>query len=86
VQRAELAPTKFFRKQDDMVFVPWDTVLPILRKHGSPGPDGSYSLPWVEPPAEVVKFVKSLPKDPRTVEGISADNVLDRELVEKALR
>jgi hypothetical protein len=31
-------------------------------------------------------FVEALPLDPRPIEGLSADKVLDQELVEKQLR
>ena len=85
IPRKELAPTKFFRKKEDTTFVTWDKALPVLLKHGTQNEDGSISLNYVTPPADVVKFVQSLPAENRTLAGLSADRVLDREIYERSV-
>lgn len=85
VPRQELAPTHFFQKKKDTTLVSWDIALPILIKHGTQNEDGSISLNYLTPPPDVVKFVKSLPAERRSISGLSADRVLDRELYESSI-
>ncbi|RTL34230.1 MAG: hypothetical protein EKK53_26880 [Burkholderiales bacterium] len=85
VPRKELAPTRFFRKKEDTTFVAWEQALPVLLRHGTRTDDGAISLNYLEPPSEVVRFVQSFPAESRSVAGVSADQVLDREMYERSL-
>jgi hypothetical protein len=85
IPRKELAPTKFFRKKEDITFVSWSEAFAILIKHGTQNRDGSISLNYVSPPSDVVKFVQSLPTESRSSSGVPADRVLDREIYERSV-
>lgn len=84
VPRKELAPRKFFRAVEDHTFVSYATALPVLEKHRSRGrPD--FVLSYESPPADVIEFVRGLPKVQPNVQGMAPDSVLDRELVQSTL-
>ena len=85
VPRKELAPSRFFRKQEDTTFVAWEKAEPVLLEHGTRNADGTITLDYGTPPPTIVKFVQSLPKEPRSVAGLPADQVLDRELYERSI-
>lgn len=83
VPRQELAPKKLFRRQEDTTFVSWADAEQILLEHGSRNDDGSISCGYADPPPRIAKFVKSLPKDDRSVSGVAPDVVLNREMFER---
>jgi hypothetical protein len=83
IGRKELAPRRFFRKEQDHVLLAWDDALPVLKRHSSSQFGAAISLDYDQTPKDVVAFVQSLPKYARELSGISPDRVLDRELVEK---
>jgi hypothetical protein len=85
VPRKELAPTNFFRKKEDTTFVTWADALPILRRHGTQDGDGSLTLNYTTPPADVVKFVQALPTESRAISGLAPDRVLDRDIFERSV-
>lgn len=81
VPRKNLAPRKFFKKQEDTTFVAWQVALPVLMKHGHLQADGSIELGYLDkPPAEVARFVRHLPKESRTFQGFASDQMLELEL------
>jgi hypothetical protein len=81
VPRKNLAPRKFFKKQEDTTFVAWHLAEPVLMKHGQLQADGSIELGYLDkPPAEVVKFVRNLPLETRTFQGFASDQTLELEL------
>ena len=83
VGRRELAPRRFFRRVQDQTLLAWDNALPIIDKYRSPQFTDFYLLDYDQPPAEVRKFIESLPSDASEIKGVAADQVLNRELVEK---
>jgi hypothetical protein len=85
VPRKNLAPTSFFRRKEDITFVTWEAALPILSKHGTQNEDGSISLNYLTPPADVAKFVQSLPAESRAFSNLPADKVLNREIYERSI-
>lgn len=83
VPRRELAPRKFFRRVEDCALIRWNDAWPVLNKFRSPGYSEFLVLDYDQRPREVTKFVESLPTDKSGIKGIPADEILDRELVEK---
>lgn len=80
VARKELAPRQWFRKVEDMVFVPWRDALPILSKFGSLDSQGIVTLDYLTPPPDLAGFVRSLPSRKQQVSLVSAETVLNSEL------
>jgi hypothetical protein len=85
VGRDELAPRRFFRAQKDTCAITQASVDGIL----APFEAGAYPLPcrvpqYASPPENVERFVRGLPADSRPLEGITADKILNQELVEAA--
>ena len=85
VPREALAPRKFFRKQKDSTLVAWDVALPILLKHGIQNEHGTIALNYARTPRAVAKFIRALPPESRTIVGVSADSVLDREIYQRSI-
>ena len=83
VPRKELAPKRFFRRVEDRTLVTWKSVLPVFERHSKKRYGTAIALDYEKPPSDVIQFVESLPKDDRELTGLSADQVLDRELFEK---
>lgn len=83
VPRKELAPRRFLRRVEDHTLVSHDEVLPVFRKFATTRFDGTLVLDYVNAPKEIKSFVEALPGNEREVTGVSADKVLDRELVQK---
>lgn len=83
VMRKQMAPRRLFRRIEDMTLLSRDDALPIFEKHRSSRGDGIVVLSYDRPPQEVKKFVESLPRDGRKIQVVSADKVLNQELVEK---
>ena len=85
IPRQELAPRRLFRKKGDMCIVPSDIALPILKSFKSDEyPMPAYLLSYASPPTDVSAFVKSLKPYVKKIEGVAMDQVLNRELIEKA--
>lgn len=80
IPRKQLAPRKFFRKAEDIVFVAWKDAYPVLAKFGSQDADGVITLDYTNPPPEVEKFVQTLPKETKESVLIAAERVLNSEL------
>jgi hypothetical protein len=83
VGREELAPRRFLRKEKDSVFVRWGDIGGLIQKHDSRKRPGAFDLCYVKPPSDLADFVRGLVAAKPNVVGLSADRVLDRELVEK---
>lgn len=83
VPRKELAPRRLFGRVEDRTVVALKDALPILQKHGTADADGTLVLNYDAPTDEIARYVASLPVDEREVKGLAADQVLDRELVER---
>jgi hypothetical protein len=83
VPRRELAPRRFFLRKEDNVVITWQQAQPVLQKHGKARADGTLVLDYGNPPEDVQEFVRSLREVRRDISGISADRLLDRELVER---
>jgi hypothetical protein len=81
VLRKELAPKRLFKRVDDTTFVARNDVEAIFREHQKQRPDGIVYLDYWQRPADVLRFVASLPRDTRKFERVTADRCLDRELV-----
>lgn len=85
VGRDQLAPKRFFMRRKDMVVISWEQALPWLQKYRASGDEGFYRLDYAQPPADIAAFIQELPAVKPELEGVPADQVLDRELVEAAL-
>ena len=83
VPRKELAPRRFLRRAEDQVLVSQEQVLPIFRRFSSARPDGILVLNYVNVPREIRAFVEGLPSNEREITGVTADKMLNRELVAK---
>jgi hypothetical protein len=86
VIRQELAPRRLFRRVEDRALLAWQDALPMFERYGSRQPDDAISLDYDRPPGEVAGFIRSLPGGNQEVATVSADQVLDRELVDKYSR
>lgn len=83
VQREDLAPRRVFRKSNDTVFVPWADVYPLIAMYRGTRNDGAFDLNYERCPQDIAEFIRSLSRNEPTATGITADQVLDRELVQK---
>jgi hypothetical protein len=83
VVRQELAPRRLFRRVKDRSLLAWRDAQPIFDRYGSKQSDGAISLDYDRPPDEIVRFIRSLRAGNPEISIVSADQVLDRELVEK---
>jgi hypothetical protein len=83
VPREKLAPRKFLLRKKDQAFIPAVQALPILRKFATARPDGTLVMSYDRVPQEIKAFVEGLSSNTRQISGVSADKVLDRELVAK---
>ncbi len=86
VPRKEMAPKQLFRRIEDRVLLTWADAHPLLESHGSRTYGDAIGLDYDRPPKEVAAFVEALLNDGRQFNGVSADQVLDRELVDKYIR
>jgi hypothetical protein len=82
IQREDLAPRRLFRRSKHTVFVPWADVHPHIASYHSRN-DGVFDLNYVKCPQEIAAFIRSLDREEPAITGVTADQVLDRELVEK---
>lgn len=85
IGREELAPTRFFRRQKETFAIAQSAVDGIL----APFESGAHPLPCRVPrytttPESVKQFVRGLPSNSRELAVLSADNVLNQELVDAA--
>jgi hypothetical protein len=85
VPRKQLAPRRLFQRVEDRTIVALRDALPILHKHGTTDTGGTLVLDYNVPTDEIAKYVTSLPSDEREIKRLSADQVLDRELVTRHL-
>jgi hypothetical protein len=84
IPRQELAPRGLFKKKDDICAVSFGEALHVLKDFGTEdSPINSYSLNYTAPPKHIVTFIKSLPSQKTEMQGISLDQILNQELVEK---
>jgi hypothetical protein len=83
IGREELAPRSMFRKKKDSFFAEWAEVSPLIEKYSSREHDGAFNLKYSACPSDIAQFIRALVGNPPTASGISADQVLDRELVDK---
>jgi len=84
IPRQELAPRRFWSRKEDIAVASWTDVAQLLMKHGSHHASGGLALGYQNPPDEIVRLVQALPADQQSFTGISADQVLDQELVQRA--
>lgn len=84
IGRRELAPRKLFKKVEDMAIGNWESAKPILEKYKKKMHGSAYYLQYQSVPNEIKKHIKSLESfDISSLERLSADQVLDEELVQK---
>jgi hypothetical protein len=86
VPRKELAPRRFLKRVEDRTLLSWADAKPVFEKHRSTGPRGTLVLNYYTPPADIERFVQSLPIDDREIQGLAADKVLNQEVVERSIR
>jgi hypothetical protein len=58
----------------------------MFERYGSRQPDSAILLDYDRPPDEVASFIRSLPAGNREISMVSADQILDRELIDKHTR
>jgi len=78
----DLAPRKLFGRKETFATVGWNSIRPLVGRFAHSRENaliGAYSTP----PKDVVEFLQSLPPRNRKLAGVTADSVLDAELVAK---
>jgi len=76
----ELAPRTLFRRKEIIASASWDAIRPLVERFGRSQGDavvGDYATP----PKEIVTFLRGLSPRSSDLVGVSADSVLDAELV-----
>jgi len=86
VIRQALAPRRLFRRVEDRTLLAWEDAHQLFERHGSRQPGDAILLDYNRPLNDVARFIRSLPGGNREIAMITADQVLDRELVDKHLR
>jgi hypothetical protein len=86
VIREALAPRRLFRRVEDRTLLAWQDAQPMFERYGSRQADNAILLDYRRPPDELASFVRSLPGGNREISMVSADQILDRELVDKHTR
>ena len=76
----DLAPRTLFRRKEIIASARWEVIRPLVERFGRSQGDAVVSN-YVAPPKEVVSFLRSLPPRSHDLVGVSADSVLDAELV-----
>lgn len=84
VARKDFAPKKLFRRKPDHTIVPYKAALPMLQRHRTAGA-AEFVLNYDVPPKEIASYVEALPRLTSAIERISADQMLNRELVERVV-
>ncbi len=83
IGRDKLAPRRFLIKREDTALVSWEQANQAVHFEKYPEIGMGYSLKYEYPPTEILSLVKGLPADRNALSGLPADQVLDRELVDK---
>lgn len=83
IGRDQLAPRRLLLKKRDAVLVSWAAADALIRQHSTTVEGPAFLLNYEAPPPALVDFVTKLPPSSRELKGISADSVLDAELVAK---
>lgn len=83
VYRDSLAPRRFFSRKPDFCLLGYDGVAALLKGFDRGRMPGAIVPGFKTPPAEIAAFVKGLSAIEGKPEMISADQVLDREIVER---
>lgn len=76
----DLAPRTLFRRKEIIASARWEVIRPLVERFGRSHGDAIVGN-YVTPPKEVVSFLQSLRPLAHGLVGISADSVLDAELV-----
>ncbi len=80
--RDELAPRRFFRKQTTTNLVPWSDVKSLVDENFSET-NGAYVPNYDRRPDAITEYFLKLKPESREISQVPADQVLNRELVEK---
>lgn len=78
VIRDELARRQFLRRTPDQVLIRWAQIESLFDRHGRRD-NGVPAFTYKRPPAEVLAFVKGLPRGEPQMQLIAPDRVLDAE-------
>jgi hypothetical protein len=78
----DLAPRKLFRRKETISLVSWESVRPLVQRFAR-SPSAAMISDYSTPPKDVVEFLRNLPSRTQPLAGVSADSVLDAELVAK---
>ena len=84
--RAELAPTHWFRKKQDMALFQWGDIEPVLKDF--PLEERSlayYRLDYRTAPPSVIRLFKAAQPISEKPTGVAIDSILNAELVQKHL-
>lgn len=89
LHRKAMAPSSFFQgRKEDSCFLPWEEVLAEVSEHRVAGYEfPTYQLPERpsgDPAPEYVQFFRQQKKTWDVLEGLDADKILNRELLEAA--
>jgi hypothetical protein len=84
IGRKALAPRKLFRRKEDMAIGKWEDFLPLFERHKNKTHENGYYLNYSSVPQDIKRAITLLPPSEHgKLEGLSYDQVLDREIVEK---
>lgn len=85
VPRKRLAPRKFLKRTEDKALVLWNDAAAILKRYDMENIQDVIVPNFISAPADVARFIELLPTLREPIQPIPCDQVLDRELVEKAV-
>jgi hypothetical protein len=87
VPREELAPRPLRGEAEDSCFVPFDRVRPVLERYATEDyARPAFCLSYTSVPDDISRFVENLEPFAEELQGVPADDVLNRELVDKYRR
>jgi hypothetical protein len=86
VPRQRLAPRRWFRSRQDIVVLEWSELEAILPRFPIvAGEINYYQLYYSATPADIERMIRQKPASDSISGGVTIDQILDRELVEKAI-
>ncbi len=76
---------RFFGKKEDVVFIPWNDVQPLLEQFPKiMEPTPYYLLSYADVPASVAAWIRKIRPSLRKPTGVAVDKILNLELMEEA--
>jgi hypothetical protein len=85
VPRKAFAPKRFLRPKKDLVVFDWMELSPIIQRYAMiEGELNCHELSYSKTPSDIEKLIREKSPDGKKRAGIAAEQVFDRELLERA--